>query len=81
MIDPAVKLARMANQIASFFRAYPDEEAVARIHEHIVAFWSPRMRQDLAAALGRVELDPLVVAAFRLEGSDRAPAHVEGGAG
>jgi formate dehydrogenase subunit delta len=45
------KLLRMANQIASFFRSYPDEEAVAGIHKHIQAFWTPRMVSKLEAAL------------------------------
>ena len=69
MIDPAAKLARMANQIAIFFRSYPEGEGIRGVHEHIKAFWSPRMRQDLAARLDdpSLDLDPLVVAAFALE--------------
>lgn len=45
------KLLRMANQIAAFFRSYPEEEAVAGIHKHIVAFWTPKMVSRLEAAL------------------------------
>ena len=45
------KLLRMANQIATFFRSYPEEEAVAGIHKHIVAFWTPKMVSKLEAAL------------------------------
>ena len=45
------RLLRMANQIAVFFRSYPDEEAVAGVHKHIVAFWTPRMISKLEAAL------------------------------
>ena len=45
------KLVRMANQIATFFRSYPDEEAVAGIHKHIMAFWTPKMVANLEAAL------------------------------
>jgi formate dehydrogenase subunit delta len=45
------KLLRMANQIAAFFRSYPEEEAVAGVHKHIVAFWTPRMVSKLEAAL------------------------------
>lgn len=41
------RLVRMANQIALFFRSYPEEEAVSGIHKHIVAFWTPKMRRDL----------------------------------
>ena len=45
------KLLRMANQIAAFFRSYPEEVAVAGVHQHIVAFWTPRMVARLQAAL------------------------------
>lgn len=60
------KLVRMANQIAGFFRSYPDAEAVAGIHNHLVAFWTPRMRARLEARALEAEagLDPLVVAAL-----------------
>jgi formate dehydrogenase subunit delta len=60
------KLVRMANQIASFFRSYPDDEAVAGIHKHIVAFWTPKMRHALEA-FGPTEgsgLDPLAMKAI-----------------
>ena len=58
------KLAHMANQIASYFRVYPEEEAKAGIHDHIVAFWTGRMRQDLIAAGPHASLDRLVIEAF-----------------
>ena len=45
------KLVRMANQIATFFRSYPEEEAVAGIQKHIKAFWTPKMIAHLEAAL------------------------------
>ena len=45
------RLLRMANQIATFFRSYPDAEAVAGVRQHIVAFWTPRMIARLEAAL------------------------------
>ncbi len=32
------KLIRMANQIASFFRSYPDDEAMAGIAKHLESF-------------------------------------------
>ena len=60
------KLVRMANQIASFFRTYPEDEAVAGIHKHIEAFWTPKMRRALAA-YGPTEgsgLDPLALEAI-----------------
>ena len=38
-------LVRMANQIGTFFSAYPDrEEAMEGIATHIHKFWDPRMR-------------------------------------
>jgi len=68
------KLAHMANQIAAFFRAYPEEEAVAGIAAHLRQFWEPRLRAALAqhVAAGGAGLDPLVLAAARE--LDRAPA-------
>ena len=69
------KLARMANQIASFFRSYPEEEAIAGIHDHIVSFWAPRMRADLDAVIDdeAMRLDPWVVAAFRRMAEGTSP--------
>ncbi len=58
------KLAHMANQIANFFRSYPEEEACAGIRDHIQAFWTPRMRQTLLADGPSRGLDPLVVRAL-----------------
>jgi formate dehydrogenase subunit delta len=60
------KLVRMANQIATFFRSYPEEEAVAGIRKHIAAYWTPTMRARLEAHAAQAggRLDPLVVAAF-----------------
>lgn len=38
-------LVHMANQIGTFFSAYPDrEEAMEGIATHIHKFWEPRMR-------------------------------------
>jgi len=56
------KLARMAGQIADFFKSYPDEQAVPAIADHINQFWSRRMRGDFLAAFhaGSQELHPLV---------------------
>ena len=71
------RLISMANQIAGFFRSYPDAEAQAGIAEHIVAFWAPKMRRSLAAqiAAGAPTLDPLVVRALHVESSVESPAH------
>ncbi|QRM35717.1 formate dehydrogenase subunit delta [Microvirga sp. VF16] len=66
------KLIRMANQIAAFFRSYPEEEAVAGIRNHLMAFWTPRMRGAIATYAGQEgdKLDPLVLKAvqpFRMQ--------------
>lgn len=71
----ADKLVRMANQIASFFRSYPIDEATAGVHDHIVDFWSPSMRRDILARADRdaAGLDPLVVAALHRIGRGPSP--------
>ncbi|WP_293861711.1 formate dehydrogenase subunit delta [uncultured Alsobacter sp.] len=60
------KLARMGNQIAAFFRSYPEEQAVASIRDHVRQFWTPKMRETARAACERGEggFDPLVVRAL-----------------
>ena len=69
------KLLRMANQIATFFRSYPDEEAVAGIHKHIVAFWTPKMRRDLGGYADEAgeRLDALVHRALHEEPNVESP--------
>lgn len=57
---------RMANQIAAFFAAYDEAEAVSGIAGHVNAFWTPAMRRALAACAASEaaeRLDPLVVKA------------------
>ncbi len=78
-MDAGAKLDHMANQIAAFFRSYPDEEAVAGVHDHIRAFWPPVMRRGLAARVeaGSAGLDPLVVAALHALTTGRSPARKE----
>ncbi|MCC7427807.1 MAG: formate dehydrogenase subunit delta [Alphaproteobacteria bacterium] len=70
------KLAHMANQIAAFFRAYPEAEAVAGIAAHLRQFWEPRLRAELARHIagGGAGLDPLVLAAARELDKASAPA-------
>ena len=61
------KLARMANSIADFFKSYPHDHAVTGIHDHMKAFWTPKMRATLAEAVetGTVGFHPLVIDAVR----------------
>ncbi len=60
------ELIRMANQIAAFFKAYPEEESVPGIAGHIKDFWTMNMRRKLDAhiAEGGEGLDPLVIKAW-----------------
>ena len=60
------RLVSMANQIALFFRSYPDADAVAGIHDHLKAFWTPSMRRTLAHRIdvSTDGIDRLVVMAF-----------------
>ena len=60
------KLVSMANQISRFFHAYPDEDAIKGIHDHIVAFWTPGMRRTLndRIAADPAGIDTLVVQAI-----------------
>jgi len=55
------KLIYMANQIGKFFEAQDMDTASAKIAEHIVKFWDPRMRRGIVAHLdasGGAGLDP-----------------------
>ena len=58
-------LTRMANQIAAFFSAYPDAEAIEGVRDHLMKFWDPAMRRELIAieATDGHGLHPLVVQA------------------
>jgi formate dehydrogenase subunit delta len=47
---PHDDLVRMVNQIAQFFAAYPEIEAVAGVKEHLQKFWDPSMRKELLDA-------------------------------
>lgn len=47
------KLVQMANQIAAFFASQPGDQAVAGVHDHLVAFWTPRMRREIVEHLNK----------------------------
>ena len=49
------RLIHDANEIAKYFAAYPREEAVAGIADHIKKFWDPRMRAELKTMLAANE--------------------------
>lgn len=52
----------MANRIADYFQAYPEERAREGVLEHIRKFWPPNMRSQLAVyqGTGGDGLHPLV---------------------
>jgi formate dehydrogenase subunit delta len=41
------KMIRKANQIASFFQAYPEQKAIEGVAEHLNKFWTLDMRMQL----------------------------------
>jgi formate dehydrogenase subunit delta len=45
------KLVFMANQIAAYFRSYPEPDAVVGVADHIKSFWTPGMIRSLTARL------------------------------
>lgn len=49
------RLIHDANEIAKYFAAYPREEAIAGIADHIRKFWDPRMRAELQSMLAQNE--------------------------
>ncbi|MBX5242799.1 formate dehydrogenase subunit delta [Rhizobium sp. NLR22b] len=63
--DTKTKLVYMANQIATFFKSQPQNEAAQGVATHINKFWEPRMRRQLFEILEEEEngLDALVLQA------------------
>jgi formate dehydrogenase subunit delta len=60
-------MVHMANQIALFFAAYPREEAIAGIVDHLTHFWEHRMRQQITeyVAQGGTGLHELALEAVK----------------
>lgn len=52
-MDQLSDIKRMANQIATAFAAYPEEQAVKETANHIKSFWDPRMRKQLAEVMAK----------------------------
>lgn len=65
----------LANQIATFFRWYPEDEAVTGIRNYIVGFWAPGMRATLLSVARQDEqgLDPLVTKAMLSDPGGKSP--------
>jgi formate dehydrogenase subunit delta len=60
-------MVHMANQIAGFFAAYPREQAIEGIADHLKKFWEPRMRKELFDYVdkGGTGLEELVLASVK----------------
>ncbi len=73
------KLIRMANEIAAFFRPYPEQQAVSGIRDHLVAFWTRKMRDAVLthAVRGGEGLDPLVVKALQISSAGKSQIEKE----
>ena len=52
-MDQFRDIKRMANQIATAFQAYPEDQAINETANHIKSFWDPRMRKQLAEIMER----------------------------
>ena len=67
------KMVHNANQIAQFFAAYPREEAIEGVANHLRLYWVPRMRAQIIdyVANGGEGLSELAVEAVK-----RLPAPV-----
>ncbi|HEV2573810.1 formate dehydrogenase subunit delta [Methylocella sp. CPCC 101449] len=68
-------LVRMANQIATFFRSQPEEQAIAGTADHIHSYWNKVMRRDIYAYMdqGGTGLDPLALKALeQLRASEKS---------
>lgn len=59
------KMVHMANQIATFFKTQPGNQAAERVAAHLRDFWEPRMRDQLRRYVndGGAGLDPVVIEA------------------
>ncbi|ABC92601.1 NAD-dependent formate dehydrogenase, delta subunit protein [Rhizobium etli CFN 42] len=75
--DTKTKLVYMANQIATFFKSQPANEAAEGVANHINKFWEPRMRRHLFEILEKEEngLDALVLQAAPLIRKPAAETH------
>jgi formate dehydrogenase subunit delta len=70
----ASHLVRMVNQIADFFKSYPEEEAIRETVNHIQKFWDPRMRKQMREYLdgGGKGLQDLAARAARQACAERS---------
>ncbi len=57
-------LVHMLGQIAAYYAAYPEAEAIEGVRSHLLRFWSPTMRSQLAGLRTDPRLHPLARAAI-----------------
>lgn len=70
-------MVHMANQIASFFAAYPREEAVAGVTDHLKNFWERRMLRQITEYVdeqGGIGLHELALEAVKRLPRGNSPA-------
>lgn len=70
------KMIRQVNQIAEYFKVYPQQRAEEGVEGHIRKFWEPRMRAQLLdyAATDGSGLHPLVATAVEAIRADTGQA-------
>ncbi|TRW99551.1 formate dehydrogenase subunit delta [Paracoccus sp. M683] len=61
------KMVHMANQIATFFKTQPGDNAPERVAGHLRDFWEPRMRDQLRRYVdeGGTGLDQIAIEAVK----------------
>ncbi|HEV2365496.1 MAG TPA: formate dehydrogenase subunit delta [Caulobacteraceae bacterium] len=62
LAEGEAKLAYMANQIARYFEAQP-EDAAAATEDHLRKFWTPAMRSRIVERANALDLSPVARAA------------------
>ncbi len=58
------ELVHMLNQVAAYYAAYPEAEAVEGVCSHLQRFWQPTMLQQLGALRTDPRLSQLAHAAI-----------------
>lgn len=70
-VEPILENSRMihkANQIAAYFKHYPEDRAIEGVADHLQKFWPPKMRAQLLAYIEDeqgADLEELVIKAAK----------------
>jgi formate dehydrogenase subunit delta len=72
------KLVYMANQIGKFFHSRPEAHAVADTADHLMKYWDPRMRREIALHFikGGAGLDPIPLKAVEWIANETKVHHI-----